>query len=265
MRRARRCAARPASRCSSLRLAITMRAPRRANSVAMALPEAGAAAGDEHGGAVEGAGGQGASAPSSGGSGRPGATERRSWSAPGVRRGSRSSARAARSSAMSSDRLMKVWAIELLGHRRPHLRLGEVAEHPAGHLHGDRRRRGDLRRPSPWRCRRELSAATTAGHDAVGQRLVGRHRPAGEHHVGGDAVAAHLEQAGDAAGVGDDAVADLGEHEAGALGGDADVAQQRPLERGADRPPLDGDDASARRGRRAAGCRGARAASARGG
>ena len=55
-------------------------------------------------------------------------------------------------------------------------------------------------------------------------------------------MAAHLVEDADAAGVGDDPVLGLGEHEPGALGGDADVAQQGPLERAADGPALDGDD-----------------------
>ena len=74
------------------------------------------------------------------------------------------------------------------------------------------------------------------------ERLVGRHHPAGEHHVGRDPVPADLEEAGDAAGVGDHAVPDLGQHEPGAFGGDPDVAQQRPLERAADGPALERDD-----------------------
>ena len=132
-RRARPTASWPASRCSGLRLAITIDAPRRANSVAIALPEAGAAAGDEHGGAVEGAGGQ-----------RAGARRRAARAGRGVggravltvssrcSAGSRPSARAARNSAMSSDRVMKVWRDQLLGHRRPDLGLRQVADAPAG-------------------------------------------------------------------------------------------------------------------------------------
>lgn len=60
---------------------------------------------------------------------------------------------------------------------------------------------------------------------AVPKRLVGVHHPAREHHVGCDTVPADLEEAGDAAGVGDDAVADLGQHEPGAFGGHSDVTQ----------------------------------------
>ena len=70
------------------------------------------------------------------------------------------------------------------------------------------------------------------------QRLLRVHRAAREHHVGRHAVPAHLEQAGDAAGVGDHAVRHLREHEARLLAGDADVAQQRALEARADGPPL---------------------------
>ena len=55
-------------------------------------------------------------------------------------------------------------------------------------------------------------------------------------------VAAHLVEHRDAAGVGDHAVGDLGQPEARALGRDADVAQQRPLERAAHDPALAGDD-----------------------
>ena len=53
----------------------------------------------------------------------------------------------------------------------------------------------------------ELVGGDDPRHDAVRERLLGAHRPAGEHHVGGDAVPAHLEQPADAAGVGDHAVA----------------------------------------------------------
>ena len=81
-----------------------------------------------------------------------------------------------------------------------------------------------------------------AGHHAVRVGLGRVHRPAGEDHVAGDAVPAHLEQAPDATGVGDHAVGDLGQHEARVLGRDPDVAEQRALERGADRPALDRDD-----------------------
>ena len=52
----------PASRCSGLRLAITIDAPRRANSERDGLAQAGAGAGDEHRDAVVGAGRQRAGA-----------------------------------------------------------------------------------------------------------------------------------------------------------------------------------------------------------
>ena len=55
-------------------------------------------------------------------------------------------------------------------------------------------------------------------------------------------VPAHLVEHGDAAGVGDHAVGHLGQPEARALGRDADVAQQRPLERAAHHPALARDD-----------------------
>ena len=53
---------------------------------------------------------------------------------------------------------------------------------------------------------------------------------------------AHLVEHRDAAGVGDHAVGHLGEPEARALGRDADVAEQRALERAAHHPALARDD-----------------------
>ena len=53
---------------------------------------------------------------------------------------------------------------------------------------------------------------------------------------------AHLEEATNAASVGNDAMSGFRKHELRVVGGDADIAQQRSLERTADGPPLDWDD-----------------------
>ena len=136
---------------------------------------------------------------------------------------------------------MNVWAISSSAIEERTVGLRQVPDHPPGHLHRDGGCGGDLLRHLPHRLV-ELVGRDDARHDPVGVRLVGTHRPAGEHHVGGHAVTADLVQPPDPAGVGDHAVRHLGQHEPRTLGGDADVAQQRPLERRADRPALHGDD-----------------------
>ena len=199
--------------------------------MAIALPEPGAATGDEHGRAVEGARRAARVAPSAGGSGQV------RWVVGHRRR---------LSSRCSS-------AVAVLGPRRPELGevVGLVDERLAMSSSAiDERTSGSAR----WRITRRAIFTVTAGAAAIfsaisravassssagttrdttpwRERLLGVHRPAGEHHVAHDAVAADLEQPADAAGVGDHAVADLGQHEPRALGRDADVAQQRPLER----------------------------------
>ena len=144
---------------------------------------------------------------------------------------------AARSSAMSSERLMKVWPISssaiddrISGSARCLITRRAIFTVTAG--------AAAIFSAISSATPSSSSRGHDARHDAVGVRLGGVHGTAGEDHVAGDAVAADLEQASDPAGVGDDAVGHLREHEAGALGGDADVAQQRPLERAADRPAL---------------------------
>lgn len=79
------------------------------------------------------------------------------------------------------------------------------------------------------------------GDDPVPERLVRSHHPAREHQVRRNPVPADLKEAGDPAGVGDDAVTHLGQHEPRPLGGHPDVTQQGSLERGADRPTLERD------------------------
>ena len=146
--RGRRRGARPCgwrSRCD---------APRRANSVAMALPRPVPPPVTNTHDAVEGAGRQRGGCRAAGGAGQSG--ERRSVghvSSP-CSAGRGSSARAARSSAMSSDSADERLVDQLVGHRRADLGLGQVADAPAGHLHGDRRRGGDLLGHLARPCRR---------------------------------------------------------------------------------------------------------------
>ena len=92
------------------------------------------------------------------------------------------------------------------------------------------------------RRRIELSAGYDAADDAMAERFVRVESPAGEHHVADETVAAHLVEHAHASGIGDDSVSELGEHEACIICGDADVAQQGPLERAADRPAVDRHD-----------------------
>ena len=101
---------------------------------------------------------------------------------------------------------------------------------------------GDLRRPSPRRSRRARRGPRPARRSR-GRRPPRRSmvRPVSTMSLT-TPCAADLEQPAHPAGVGDDAVADLGKHEPGPLGGDADVTEQRPLERSPDRPALDGHD-----------------------
>ena len=115
-----------------------------------------------------------------------------------------------------------------------------MAQHLPRQLHADRRCRSDL---LGHRANHvvELLGRDHPTHDAVRERLLGVHDPPGQHHVADHTVAAHLVQDRHATGVGDDAVGQLRQAEARALGSDAHVAQQRPLERAAHHPALAGD------------------------
>src|SRR5947209_1071039 len=227
----------PASRWSALRLAMTIEAPSLANSEAMALPRpVPPPVTNTHAPANVPA--SSAVSPAGGGWGRPGSSGMPST--PSV--GGRSVL------GLGGAHLGEVLALvdeclvdELVAHRRLLQRTGHAPDHPPGHLHGDRWRGRDL--VGHLACHRvELVTRHHAGDDAVVQRLLGRHAPGGQHHVAHQTRPHHLVQHADAARVGDHAVADLGQHELGVVGGDADVAQQRPLEGAADGPPLDGDD-----------------------
>jgi hypothetical protein len=116
-----------------------------------------------------------------------------------------------------------------------------MRDDPPGHLDGERRGRSDLVGHLAGGGV-EVVGRDDAADDAVREGLVGAEASTGEHHVADEPVAAHLVQDRHAAGVGDDPVADLGEHELRRRGADADVAQQGPLERPADGPAVDGHD-----------------------
>ena len=214
------------------------------------LAQPGAAAGDEHDRAVEGAGGQGAARAAAVRAGRVASSVgRRRWVGHRSARDRRdpcsgvrgSSARAAGTRRSRRERLMNGLADQLLGHRRPHLGLGQVAI----------TRRAIFTVTAATAAIFSAISRTVASSSSAGttrRRRRGRApprrssaRPVSTMSLA-TPVARHLEQPGDATGVGDHAVARLGQHEPGALGRDADVAQQRPLERAADRPALAGHD-----------------------
>ena len=67
-------------------------------------------------------------------------------------------------------------------------------------------------------------------------------RPSGEHHVAYDAMAAHLKEATNAAGVGNDPVACFGQHEFRIFSSDTNVAKKSSLEGTTDGPTLNGDN-----------------------
>src|SRR6266540_209897 len=237
-------AARPASRCSSFRLATTIDAPSRANSDAIALPRPVPApvtstqtpSNVPSGNAV---------APTGGGSGRPlGSVISRpsSWrsSAPrearlALRRAS--SAQLCHVVAPVDERLVD----HLVGHRGPDLGHRQVSYHLACHLHGDDGRLRDLLRDLADGGV-ELALRHQTAHDAVVERLLRRQHAPGQHEIADHAVPARLVQDRDAAGVRDHAVRHLRQPEPGALGGDPDVAEQRALERPAHDPALARDD-----------------------
>src|SRR5688572_2181302 len=226
-------ASRPAARCSSFRLAITMDAPSLPNSVAIALPRpVPPPVTKTHTPSNVPAGS--ADSPAGGGAGSPIASAIRS--AP-------SEARLALIGACGAQ-LCEVVALvderlvdHLVVHRRTDLRHREMTNHLTCHLDGDRG------------CFRDLLGNLTSGriefvggdhsaHDAVSQRLWCREHPAREHHVADQSMSAHLVEHGNAPGVGDHAIGGLGKPEAGVFGSNSDVTHQRALERAAHDPAL---------------------------
>src|SRR5437763_2702135 len=124
----------PASRWSGLRLAMTIDAPRRANSEAMALPKpVPAPVTNTH--IPSNVPALRAVSPGGGGGARP------ATSAPSVRRRpflGLGGTHLGDVLALVDERLVD----QLVAHRRLLLRTGQAADHLAGHLHGDGRRGG---------------------------------------------------------------------------------------------------------------------------
>src|SRR5947209_7056890 len=126
----------PASRCSALRLAITIDAPNLANSDAMALPRpVPAPVMKTH--VPSNVSGLRAVSPGGGGGGRPGMSAASVLGRAVVGLGG---AHLGEVLALVDERLVD----ELVAHRRLLLRTGQVSDHPSGHLHGDGGRGGDL-------------------------------------------------------------------------------------------------------------------------
>src|SRR5436190_7903590 len=197
-------AARPASRCSGLRLAITIAAPARANSAAIALPMPVPAPVTKTVSPSNVPAGN-ADAPTAGGFANPISS---AISAPGEARRAFVGARGAQLRhvvAAVDERLVD----HLVGHRAAQLRLRQVPDHFARHLHGYCRCRRDLLGHLP-RGRVELVGRNDAAHDAVREGLLDRHHPPGEHEVAHEPGPARLEQRTHAPGVGDHAVGQLG-------------------------------------------------------
>src|SRR5690606_22120469 len=126
----------PAARCSGLRLAMTTSAPSRANSDAIALPRP-VPAPVTNTAVPSKVPGRSAVSPTAGGRGRPIGSVIRG--PPGGRPGSGSAAAVARLAALGAGgaHLGHVVAAvderledQLVLHRRPHRRSGEVADHP---------------------------------------------------------------------------------------------------------------------------------------
>src|SRR5829696_9127818 len=168
---------RPAARCSSLRLAITIAAPSRANSVAMALPKPvppPVTSTPTPSNVPEGS----ADAPTGGGSGKPINSVTVS---PFFRRARPSAARVPRRTifAARGAQLRDVVALvderlvdHLVGHRRSNRRDRKMSDDLPGHLHGDRRDGSNVLGDLPnGRIERVLRYDTA--HDAVRECLVG--------------------------------------------------------------------------------------------
>src|SRR5437016_4068230 len=175
-------ASRPASRCSGFRLAITIDAPTRANSAAIALPSPVPAPVTKTATPSKVPGGN-AGAPRSGGYGSPikpllfaGST----ISAPRVVRRTAGVAGVAHFGEVVAA-VDEGLVDHLVVHRAADLRQRKVPDHLARHLHGDGRCGRDL--VGHLACRGvELLFGNDARDDAVGQCLFGRQHASGEHH-----------------------------------------------------------------------------------
>src|SRR5581483_8402439 len=155
----------PASRCSALRLAMAIDAPRRADSDAMALPRP-VPAPVTNTPTPSNVPGLSAVSPGGGGGGRP------ATSAPSVDGRAvlgLGGAHLGEVLALVDERLVD----ELVRHRRLLLRSGQVGDHASRHFDCDRGRRRDLVRHLSRRCV-ELVAGDHAGHDPVVQRFLSR-------------------------------------------------------------------------------------------
>src|SRR5438067_2482832 len=129
----------PASRCSALRLATAIDAPRRANSEAMALPRpVPAPVTNTH--APSNVPGFRAVSPGGGGCGRPERSDTSTPSVDGRTLVGLGGAHLGEVVALVDERLVD----ELVAHRRLLLGPRQVPDHPSRHLDRDRGRRGDL-------------------------------------------------------------------------------------------------------------------------
>src|SRR5438067_4765180 len=129
----------PASRCSALRLAMTIDAPRRANSEAMAFPRPVPAPVTKTQ-APSNVPGLRAVSPGGGGWGRPDSSDTSAPSVDGRAVFGLGRPHLGEVVALVDERLVD----ELVAHRGLLLRAGQVADHPARHLHRDRWRSCDL-------------------------------------------------------------------------------------------------------------------------
>src|SRR5205085_2053440 len=191
----------PASRWSALRLAITIDAPKRANSEAMALPRP-VPAPVTNTQTPSNVPGFSAVSPGGGGWGRPERPVGELTSAPSVDGRALVVLGGAHFSevlALVDERLVD----ELVAHRRLLQRTSHASDDPPGHLHGHGRRGGDLV-GHLTRRRVELVARHDPGDDPVLQCLCSRQPPAGQHHVAHQSRPDHLVEHADTAGVGDD-------------------------------------------------------------
>ena len=101
---------------------------------------------------------------------------------------------------------------QLVGHGCRDFWLRQVGNDASSQLDRDGRCGGNLQ--SHLHCSVvELITSDDAGNDSERKRFLSVERASGEHHVAHNAVPAHLEEATNTAGVGNDPMPGFGEHE----------------------------------------------------